>query len=223
MSTGRHASLNLATHVGDAPGAVAENRRRVRQALNLPSEPLWLNQVHGTRVIQAERMRDDTPCTADAAISREAGRVLAVLTADCLPVVLAACDGSAVAVAHAGWRGLAGGVIEAAVAALRLPGSELTAWLGPCIGPGSYEVGAEVRSAFAGSPGGADSFRPSGRPGHWFCDLPALARARLAALGVSTAAGGHSDTFAEPERFYSYRRDGETGRMASLVWLTSAQ
>ena len=213
-------SLNLAAHVGDDPVAVAENRRRLRAALALPSEPLWLSQVHGTVVMDADRLGDggQTAPTADAAITRRANRVLAVLVADCLPVLFARRDGSAVGIAHAGWRGLAAGVLEATVRAFDGPAGELIAWLGPGIGPAHFEVGEEVRTAFCtGDSGAACAFQPNAR-GRWQCNLPGLARARLARLGVNSVHEAAICTYSAPE-LYSYRRDGQTGRVAALIWL----
>lgn len=215
-SAGAWASLNLATHVGDDPAAVAENRRRVRATLDLPSEPGWLGQVHGARVAVLPR-DDDEP--ADASVCFTPGLVCAVLVADCLPVFLASRDGDRVGIAHAGWRGLAGGVVEATVAALECDPSRLVAWLGPSIGPRAFEVGAEVREAFVAQDPGAEGAFVAGRPGRWLADLPALARRRLEAAGVSAVSGGGLCTYADPARFYSYRRDGATGRMAALAWL----
>lgn len=219
VSTGRYASLNLATHVGDDAEDVAANRQRVQQALNLPTEPVWLNQVHGTRVIQAEQATGKMPCTADAAITRQPGRILAVLTADCLPIVLAARDGSAVGIAHAGWRGLAAGVLESTLQALAVPPAEIAAWIGPGIGAAHYEVDSTVRTAFADVPGTQQAFSSSRDAEHWYCDLSALAQARLLALGVNEVQASGMCTGADPLRFYSYRRDGETGRMATLAWI----
>jgi hypothetical protein len=231
-------SLNLGDHVGDDPAAVAENRGRLRP--HLPAAPVWLRQVHGTACVDAARV--DAGAEADAAFTRTPGAVCAVLTADCLPVLLCDAAGSAVAAAHAGWRGLAAGVIESAVAAMGLPGESLLAWLGPAIGPQHFEVGDEVRATFmAHDPAAAPAFVP-GAPGKWFCDIYLLARQRLGALGVRRIAGAdnapalagssllaqpdsldaggrHFCTVRERERFYSYRRDGVTGRMASLIWL----
>ncbi|MGH9484962.1 MAG: peptidoglycan editing factor PgeF [Terriglobales bacterium] len=219
VSTGLYSSLNLAAHVGDDSQAVAENRRRVRQALDLPAEPLWLNQVHGRRVIQAEQTTGKMPVAADAAISRQSGQVLAVLTADCLPVVLVARDGSAVAVAHAGWRGLAAGVLDAAFNALAVAAAEVVAWIGPGISAARYEVDGAVRTAFADAPGAEQAFSPGRDAEHGYCDLPALAQARLSALGVNEVQQSGLCTHSDAERFYSYRRDGESGRMATLVWI----
>ncbi|MGH8242802.1 MAG: peptidoglycan editing factor PgeF [Steroidobacteraceae bacterium] len=216
VSTGPYASLNLAAHVGDSNAAVAENRRRLRAALALPAEPAWLEQVHGMRVAVLPRPSSEP---ADAAVTFTPGSVCAVLVADCLPVFLASRAGDRVGIAHAGWRGLAAGVVEAAVAALGCDPGELVAWLGPSIGPSAFEVGAEVREAFlAREPGSTAEFRP-GREGRWLASLPGLARRRLAAAGVAGACGGELCTYSDPARFYSYRRDGATGRMAALAWL----
>lgn len=216
VSAGRHASLNLATHVGDEPGAVAENRRRLRAALALPVEPAWLNQLHGRGVAM---LPGPMPVSADAAVTFGTGTVCAVLVADCLPVLLAGRRGDRVGIAHAGWRGLAAGVIEATVAALAAGPGELLAWLGPCIGPQAFEVGPEVRDAFVAQDGAAARDFRAIRAGKFLADLPALARRRLAACGVSEIHGGGLCTHADPARFYSYRRDGETGRMAALIWM----
>lgn len=216
VSTGRFASLNLAAHVGDDPAAVAENRRRLRAALALPAEPAWLAQVHGSGVAV---LPGRPPEAADAAVARARGVVCAVLVADCLPVFLASRDGDRVGLAHAGWRGLAAGVVEATVRALDTDPVRLLAWLGPCIGPQAFEVGAEVREAFVSrDAAAADDFRP-GRAGRFMADLPALARRRLAGCGVPEIHDSGLCTHADAARFYSYRRDGETGRMAALIWL----
>ena len=213
--------FNLGTRCGDEPAAVMANRALLEEALGLPEAPRWIQQVHGNDVHDADAVLADAEPKADAAVTRNAGRVLAVLTADCLPVFICADDGSAVGIAHAGWRGLAGGVIEATVASLAVPPSSLIAWLGPSIGQRSYEVGDEVRTAFLQSDAAAaEAFEPT-RPGHWLCNLSALARQRLAAAGVERISGGDFDTFSDA-RFYSYRRERETGRFASLIWLTPA-
>lgn len=213
-------ACNLGARSGDVPAAVAANRAALIPRLGLPSAPHWLRQVHGVDVFDADAPSLDSEPSADAATTHTAGVVLAVLTADCLPVVLCAEDGSAVGVAHAGWRGLAGGVIEATIAGLRVPASRLLAWLGPAIAAASYEVGDDVRAAFvAVDPRAADAFAPT-RPGHWLCDLYALARQRLAAAGITRIHGGALDTFRDP-RFYSYRRERETGRFATLIWIES--
>jgi len=215
-STGPYASLNVGAHVGDAPMAVADNRVRLRQSLGLPAEPLWLEQVHGATVARFEG--PERP-VADAAIAFEAGQVCAVMVADCLPVLLADRAGSCVGIAHAGWRGLAAGVIEATVAALPARPDSLMAWLGPAIGPAAFEVGAEVRERFmAVDPAAQAEFRP-GRGDRWWADLYGLARRRLAGAGITAVHGGEFCTVSDPARFFSYRRDGLTGRMAALVWL----
>lgn len=217
VSTGVHESLNLGDHVGDRPEAVAANRRRLREAARLPAEPAWLKQVHGTRV--ADLDADGAPGEADASIAHRPGRVLAILTADCLPVVFAARDGSAVGAAHAGWRGLAGGVLEATVAALGLAPLNLLAWIGPGIGAKHYEVGEEVRTALlAADPGAAAAFRPSPRGRH-LCDLSGLARRRLEALGVGEVGASADCTYSDANRYFSHRRDGLCGRQATLIWL----
>jgi YfiH family protein len=217
-----YASMNPAGHVGDAPEAVVENRRILRQ--ELPAEPLWLDQVHGNQV--AEAGRDGEGTEADASIARQPGQVCAVLTADCLPVLFCDRGGRAVAAAHAGWRGLAGGVLEATVAAMGVASDEVIAWLGAAIGPDAFEVGEEVREAFVKQhPLAAVAFRPAlpgtldGVPRKWLADIYALARIRLASIGVTDVHGGGLCTYTDQARFFSYRRDKMTGRMASLIWL----
>ena len=208
-------AFNLATHVGDDPLAVNENRRRLCSAL--PAEPLWLTQVHGTRVVSAEE--SESGSEADACVARSPGRICAVQTADCLPVLFADLAGTVVAAAHAGWRGLAAGVLERTVAAMAVAPKDLIAWFGPAIGPAAFEVGAEVREIFcAADPAAAGAFAANDR-GRWQCDLAALARLRLAHAGLTRVFGGSLCTYSDSGRFYSYRRDGATGRMASLIWL----
>lgn len=216
-------SLNLGGHVGDAPEAVHENRRRLAAALALPAEPLWLQQVHGFEVWHAgARPVGATPPVADAIVVDRPGEVAAIMVADCLPVLFCDRGGRRVAAAHAGWRGLAAGVLENTVAALGLPPGELFAWLGPAIGPARFEVGAEVRQAFLEATAGdaaAAHFAPS-PAGRWLCDLAGLARTRLARLGVGAVHGGGHCTASDPSRYFSHRRDAPTtGRMAALVWL----
>ncbi len=207
--------FNLAGHVGDDPAAVAANRQALRAAL--PGEPRWLRQVHG--IVAVDAGQEAKTEAADAAIARRPGAVCVVMTADCLPVLLCDRAGTVVAAAHAGWRGLAAGVIAATVARLEVPPVELLAWLGPAIGPDAFEVGEEVRAAFlALDAGNAACFRPS-PAGRWLADLYELARRQLRGLGVSAVYGGEFCTFSEPERFFSYRRENRTGRMASLIWL----
>lgn len=178
----------------------------------VPREPAWLRQVHGTRVIDLDT---ELQRQGDAAVTRTRNTVCAIKAADCMPVLLADEAGTVVGGAHAGWRGLSAGVIEATVEAMRSPGSKLIAWLGPAIGPRVYEVGDEVREVFAEK----DAFSPS-RPGHWLLDLYEVARRRLRNMGVERIYGGGFCTYSDPARFFSYRRDGSTGRMAAMIWLT---
>lgn len=214
-SAGAHDGFNLAGHVGDDPVAVAANRQRLRQ--RLPAEPLWLSQVHGTRCVVAEEAWGGIE--ADACVTRSSHRVCAVMTADCLPVLFCNRAGTAVGVAHAGWRGLAAGVLEATMASLGEPAKQLLAWLGPAIGPAAFEVGDEVRELFlADDAEAAAGFVPAG-PGKWWCDIYFLARRRLQRAGLTAVHGGGLCTVSDRDRFYSYRRDGVTGRMASLIWL----
>ncbi len=210
--------FNLATHVGDDEQAVEANRRDLVDMLALPEPPRWLSQTHGTKVLGP-----DVPAggpEGDAAYTDRPGEVLAVLTADCLSVTLASHDGREVAVAHAGWRGLAAGVIERTVDRFTVAGDEMMAWLGPAIGPAHFVVGEEVREAFTREhPADASAFRGAAEPDRYHADLFALARSRLRRQGITRVFGGERNTYALPELFYSYRRDqGETGRMATLVW-----
>lgn len=212
-------SLNLGTHVGDDPQAVAANRAALRTLL--PAEPSWLEQVHGVDCVNAASI--SSPVVADASFSRDRHVVCTVMTADCLPVLLCNTAGTVVAAAHAGWRGLCAGVLERTVVAmengLAVPG-ELMAWLGPAIGPSAFEVGPEVRAAFLAISPDADTsaaFEPKGDK--YLCDIYALAKLRLRSVGVSRIYGGEHCTVTNNEWFYSYRRDGVTGRMASLIWL----
>jgi hypothetical protein len=214
--------LNPAAHVGDDPESVAENRRILRQSL--PAEPLWLNQVHGCAVAD-QSLSGEEENTADAAVAFQPGEVRAVLTADCLPVLFCDTAGTVVAAAHAGWRGLAGGVLEATVATMKVPPENLLVWLGAAIGPNAFEVGGEVREAFISQhPLAGIAFRPAmpgtldEAPRQWLADLYALARIRLAAIGVSQVYGGGLCTFHDP-RFFSYRKQTPTGRMASVIWM----
>ncbi len=209
------ATFNLGDHVGDDPACVAENRKRL--CTTLPGPAIWLRQVHGTHCVDAGAVAPGTE--ADAAIARRPGVVCAVLTADCLPVLLCDDAGTVVGVAHAGWRGLASGVIEATVAAMAVPGERLLAWLGPAIGPQAFEVGDEVRATFMVQNPAASAAFVAGTPGKWWCDIYRLAAQRLAALGVRRIASADFCTVRDSDRFFSYRRDGVTGRMASLIWL----
>ncbi len=214
--------FNLGLRCGDAPALARRNRELLVSWLALPSPPHWLRQVHGTGVVRfgSPAKHDGDEPEADAAVTSEAGVVLAILSADCLPVVLAARDGGEVAAAHAGWRGLAAGMLEATVAAMRTPPARLVAWLGPAAGPQAYEIGAEVREAFVAQDAGAASAFVPTRPGHWRVDLYALARRRLAAAGVTAVHGGGLCTISDPDRFYSHRRDGRSGRLATLAWIS---
>jgi polyphenol oxidase len=216
VSTGAYASLNLGDHVGDAPSAVAENRRRLHEAARLPDEPHWLRQVHGREVADL----DAAPAAAgrDAAVTRRQGVVCAILTADCIPVLLAADDGRTIAAAHAGWRGLAAGVLAATADAMGAGPSTLIAWIGPCIGPAAFEVGPEVREALQGAiPGAAAAFRANERS-RFMADLPLLARLQLKSAGVRRIYGASECTWSDANRYFSHRRDGQTGRQATLIW-----
>lgn len=215
VSEGPYASFNLGEHVGDAVDRVATNRIALARALGLTSEPCWLEQVHGTRVLDLD---DESPGSADGAVTSVPGRVCVVMTADCLPVLLAARDGSRVGAVHAGWRGLAAGVLSAAVARMQRKPATLVAWLGPAIGQARYEVGADVRDAFVTTdPAAADCFAP-GRAGRWYGDLYGLARASLASAGVTAVHGGGYCTYSDSARFFSHRRAAPCGRMATLIW-----
>jgi YfiH family protein len=245
---------NFRGAAGDDPGVVARNRAELVARFALPSWPHWLRQVHGTRVLRFDQAArppawpsgpagaeaagtcaGSTPAAvaglidsepeADAATTSTPGIVLAILTADCLPVVFAARDGSEIAAAHAGWPGLSQGMLEATLAAMRTPPDEVLAWIGPCAGPARYEVGRNVFDAFvAADPGAAAAFAPT-REGHWLADLPALARRRLTAAGMRTTDihGGALCTISEPDRFFSHRRDGRSGRIATLAWIGTAR
>jgi hypothetical protein len=209
-------SFNLGDHVGDDPADVAANRAALRDCL--PGEPLWLKQVHGIAAVNAKNCPKSKE--ADAAFSREAGDVCVVMTADCLPVLFCDRAGTVVGAAHAGWRGLVGGVLEATINKMAVPAGELLVWLGPAIGPSAFEVGDEVRAAFVADDSGAGlAFTPNG-PGKWLADIYELARRRLRRVGVEAIYGGDLCTVSDPERFFSYRRDGVTGRQATLIWLT---
>jgi YfiH family protein len=218
-----YASFNLGDHVGDDPLTVEQNRDMLRRFL--PGEPRWLKQVHGTSVIRVDGHDSAAPTSAppigDAAFSRHPGNVCAVLVADCLPILLCDRAGTVVAVIHAGWRGLAEGVIERLVSAIGTLPSPLMAWLGPAIGPNHFEVGEEVRRAFiTNDKRSSAAFIPnSSRRDKWFADLFLLARHRLLKAGVTEVYGGGICTFSDPARFFSYRRDGNCGRMAGLIWL----
>ncbi|MQP76957.1 peptidoglycan editing factor PgeF [Stenotrophomonas sp. MYb238] len=221
-------SFNLGNRTsaeGDDPLQVQRNRDDLQRLAGLPSAPHWLRQVHGTGVLRFEvppaAQGVDAEPVADAAVTSVPGVVLAILTADCLPVVFAARDGREVAAAHAGWRGLADGMLEATLAAMRTPARGVMAWLGPAAGPAHYEIGADVREAFLAHSAEAEAAFVATRPGHWRVDLYALARQRLRAAGMQPADihGGDQCTIADPARWFSHRRDRRSGRMATLVWM----
>jgi YfiH family protein len=208
-------SFNLGDHVGDAIEHVESNRAALRQLL--PGDPLWLNQVHGTVTVDAEKSPNFS--TADASFTRQTNRVCAVMTADCLPVLFCDRAGSVVAAAHAGWRGLLDGVLEQTITSMAVPPNEIIAWLGPAIGPASFEVGDEMRTAFINKSTEAGKAFVAHAQGKWLADIYRLARQRLNFAGVFEISGGDACTFSDPEHYFSYRRDGVTGRMASLIWL----
>jgi polyphenol oxidase len=217
ISRAPYESLNLAQHVGDDPQHVMRNRQRLREACDLPSEPFWLQQVHGCQV--ADSSSDQAGCEADAVLSRQPGQVCAVLTADCLPLLITDREGREVCAVHAGWRGLAAGVVESAISRLSSPPQALLVWLGPAIGPDAFEVGAEVREAFVSQAAEDEQAFRGNKQGRWQADIYRLARLRLQRLGVGFVGGGEYCTWSQSSHFYSYRREGVTGRMASLIWL----
>lgn len=219
LSAGPYDSLNLGLHVGDDGDRVRANRRLVRESRGWPREPLWLEQVHGTAVVRAEDLPEGTVPVADGAVTAQRGRPLVVMTADCLPV--AACDraGTVVGVFHAGWKGLLAGVLEAGLQALGKPAAEILVWIGPAIGPASYQVGPEVRDAFLASDGEHTAdFAPDG-PGHWRFDLAGAAVRRLAAAGVTTVTRSPWDTFRDADLFFSHRRIAPCGRIGTFICL----
>ena len=217
VSSGRYSSLNLAQHVEDDVAAVEQNRQLLKQALQLPSEPVWLDQVHGVKAVRADDRA--VPTVADASYTTEPDVVCAVMTADCLPVLICNRQGNKVAAAHAGWRGLQAGVIEQTIEVMQEDVGNLLVWLGPAIGPDAFEVGEEVKLAFeADLPDASAAFRET-RPGHWLADIYLLARQRLNHMGVEAVYGGGFCTFNNKQQFFSYRRDGKTGRMASLIYI----
>ncbi len=223
VSTGVYASLNLGCHVGDERAAVAENRQRLARAARLPGEPAWLNQVHGRAVADLDGPSPPAgggrAAGQDAAFTRRRGRICAILTADCVPVLLAAAGGGMVAAAHAGWRGLAAGVLAATAGAFGADPATLVAWIGPCIGRDAYEVGPEVRDAMLGAmPAAQAAFRANAH-GRYQADLVLIARRQLQSLGISRIYGGTECTFTDANRYFSHRRDGQTGRQGTLIWL----
>ena len=221
VSAGAYANLNLGLHVGDDATAVKRNREIV--AALLPQDPCWLEQVHGIEVADADVVPGDAvPPRADAAVALQPGSVCAVMTADCLPVLLCDAAGTVVAAAHAGWRGLVSGVLEATVVRMACAPASVIAWLGPAIGPTHFEVGDEVREQFvAVDAAAASAFVRGNARGKWMADLYALARLRLAAAGVMQVSGGTMCTYEDQARFFSYRRDGTTGRFATLILRTT--
>lgn len=219
---GIYSGFNLGDHVGDDPESVKKNRAYLRQ--HLPQAPRWLTQVHGKRPVWVDVVNDDDKPEGDAAISKSSGIVCAILVADCLPVFLCDEAGSVVAIAHAGWRGLASGIIENTVLEMRRysQSRQIIAWLGPAISPRYFEVGEEVRSIFVQTDNQAvTAFTRTGKHGKYYADIFQLARQRLAQVGVDQVSGGGLCTYSDADRFYSYRRDGQTGRMAALLWITS--
>ena len=224
-SQGVYAGLNLAQHVGDDSQTVEKNRRQLSSALHLPNEPFWLNQVHQATALNSSTQqngqeRRTTVPSADASFSLQANHVCAVMTADCLPVLLCNSQGDKVSAIHAGWRGLAEGVIENSVAALSERPGRLMAWLGPAIGPQAFEVGEEVRDIFVEKFALAEAAFIQNKPGHYLADIYQLARLVLSSVGVKAIYGGEYCTFNDANHFYSYRRDGTTGRQASLIWFS---
>lgn len=220
VSAKGYASFNLATHVGDDHLSVTENRRRLIREAKLPAEPVWLEQIHGTTVVELDSFQQPSVIKADASLTRLEDKVCVVMTADCLPILLCKQDGSAVAAVHAGWRGLLSGVIENTVQMLGEP-QEILAWLGPAIGPGCFEVGSEVKDAFTGKKEVMKQAFQQIDETHHMADLYALARITLLHSDVKRMYGGEHCTYNQLDQFYSYRREPVTGRMASLIWLQS--
>ncbi len=219
VSQGAWQSWNLATHVHDSAEHVAQNRELLASQLNLPSEPVWLDQVHGDSIVLLDDEVASDNLQADGSFTRAVNKVCVVMTADCLPVLLTNRAGTEVAAVHAGWRGLAAGVIEKAVQNFQCCANDVLAWLGPAIGPGAFEVGAEVRQAFMQTDSMTDKAFTATANDKYLADIYALARRRLQLLGINAVYGGDHCTCTEAERFYSYRRDHDTGRMASLIWI----
>jgi YfiH family protein len=209
-------SLNLALHVGDDPARVTQNRKLLREQLKLPAEPSWINQTHGTQTVTLEQ---DVTRDADAAVTRLAGTIVVVMTADCLPILLCNRAGSEVGAVHAGWRGLQAGVIQSVLATMKSPNHELMAWIGPGISQACFEVGDEVRTALIDSMPDAQTFFSANRQGHWLCDLAGLAEQVLKAQGVGEVCRDSHCSYRDSDRFYSYRRSATTGRMATLIWI----
>ena len=210
-------SLNLALHVGDDPVRVAQNRKLLRQQLNLPAEPCWINQTHGTHTVT---LGQDVTRDADAAVTRVAGTIAVVMTADCLPILLCNRDGSEVGAVHAGWRGLQAGIIQSALATMKSPSQQLMAWIGPGISQACFEVGDEVRTAFVDSMQDAQACFSAHGEGHWWGDLAGLAERILKTQGVGEVYRDSHCSYRDIDRFYSYRRVATTGRMAALIWIS---
>lgn len=234
LSQGVYAGLNLALHVGDNAQTVEKNRAFLSEALCLPGDPVWLNQVHHATAINASAQQNNslekTPLDADASFSFKANHVCVVMTADCLPLLICNRKGDKVAAIHAGWRGLAEGVIESSITALHESPEQLLVWLGPAIGPQAFEVGEEVRNAFIAkfanatcakvTPELVKSYFVQNRAGHYLADIYQLARLALNVMGIESVYGGEHCTFNDVDHFYSFRRDGTTGRQASLIWFS---
>lgn len=218
VSSGAYCSLNLGNHVNDLPENVLKNRALLKQHAQLPQEPAWLEQIHSIDVVTLEGQPLENN-RADAAYSKMANQVCTVMTADCLPVLFCSLEGDEVAAAHAGWRGLCDGVLEETVKHFTTPTSHIMAWLGPAIGPEQFEVGDDVRDAFLQHDSAADNAFNPYKPGKYLANIYQLARQRLHALGITQIYGGDYCTFTDSERFFSYRRDKITGRMASLIWI----
>lgn len=220
VSKGAYESFNLGPYVQDDETHVTTNRQYLKKILQLPAEPVWLKQIHSTQVIHLNETFNNQLIEADGSWTQQSGKVCVVTTADCLPVLLCDQKGTCVSALHAGWRGLMNGILEEGVKALSVPPREVLAWLGPAISAEVYEVGEEVRQAFLQEDKKSEqAFRPSERAEHWYMDIYLLARQRLQAAGVSAIFGGEHCTYREADKFYSYRRDKVTGRMASLIWL----
>jgi polyphenol oxidase len=218
FSTGHYATLNLADHVGDDPVCVEKNRQKLRETFGFQHEPFWLKQVHGVEVIDLDRASESNE--ADASIASLKQHPCAVLTADCLPVLLCDRKGTKVAAVHAGWKGLLSGVIEASVKAMQIPGDELLAWMGPAIGPEAFEVDEELRKQFISVDPQAEQAFKYKEEQKWLADIFLLGRQRLSRAGVTAVYGGNECTYSDVDRFFSFRRDKETGRMATLIWIT---
>ena len=217
VSSGAYSSLNLATHVGDELAAVEKNRAILTQSLNIPNVPQWLEQIHSIEAILLPN--EKAILKADAAYTLEKNIICAVMTADCLPLLITNKQGSCVAAVHAGWRGLCDGIIEATIKKLAVEPESLLVWLGPAIGADVYEVGEEVYAAFTKAEVEAKQAFTSVSEGHWLCDIYQLAKLRLNKMGVKHIYGGGRCTLSEEEHFFSYRRDDVTGRMASIIWI----